>query len=208
MSENEVNNLNPGSILVWDGLIRLFHWLLVIAFSIAYFTQGELFEDLQDKMDGTDLQNLHVWAGYIMAGLLLFRLVWGFLGSRYARFSDFVRGPGVTLNYVKQVLLLHAPRYIGHNPAGGAMIILLLLSLTLTVLSGLALYGSDQGLGPLAAVLANLSNSTVHTLKELHEFFANLTVLLIAGHLLGVVWESLLHRENLTYAMITGRKRA
>lgn len=130
------------------------------------------------------------------------------MGPRYARFSDFVRGPRETLVYLRDVLTLRAPRHLGHNPAGGMMIIILLLSLTATATAGLMLYGADKGLGPLAGLLVDSSDSTIDTIKELHEFFANFTLILVVGHLIGVIWESLLHRENLAHAMITGRKRA
>ncbi len=203
-----MNAPNTAEVTVWDPLVRLFHWMLVAAFCAAYFTQGEPFEALQDRMDGEWLQIVHVWAGYTIAGLLLFRLIWGFAGPRHARFGDFVRGPGVVFAYVKEVLTLRAPRHLGHNPAGGAMIVILLSSLTVTVVAGLALYGADKGLGPLAGWLADIGDSTVDAIEETHEFFANFTLLLVAGHLIGVVWESLLHRENLARAMITGRKRA
>ena len=109
--------------------------------------------------------------------------------------------------YTQQVLMLRAPRYLGHNPAGGAMIILLLLSLTITVVAGLVLYGADKGLGPLAGLLMNSSDGLIEAAQDVHEFFANFTLILVVGHLTGVIWESLLHRENLTHAMLTGRKR-
>ncbi|MFO1420161.1 MAG: cytochrome b/b6 domain-containing protein [Candidatus Competibacteraceae bacterium] len=195
-------------IIVWDPLVRLFHWTLVAAFCAAYFTQGEPFEDFLERIDGEWLQTVHVWAGYTLAGLLIFRLFWGLVGPRHARFGDFVRGPREILAYTKGVLMLRAPRYLGHNPAGGAMIIALLLSLTITVMAGLMLYGADKGLGPLAGLLADSSDGLIDTTKEIHEFFANFTLLLVVGHLVGVIWESLLHRENLARAMITGRKRA
>jgi cytochrome b len=199
---------NATEITVWDPLVRLFHWTLVIAFTLAYFSQEGPFEELLERMDGEWLQAIHVWAGYTIAGLLLFRLVWGFAGPRHARFGDFVRGPRATLRYVKDVLILRAPRYLGHNPAGGAMAVILLLSLTITVVAGLMLYGADKGLGPLAGLLLDSSEAAIHSIEEVHEFFANLTLLLVVGHLVGVIWESLLHRENLARAMITGRKRA
>lgn len=200
---------NAAEITVWDPLVRLFHWTLAIAFVLAYCTQSEWFEEIRDRLLSEEwLQVLHVWAGYTLAGLLLFRLLWGFVGPRYARFSDFVYGPREVLIYVKDVLTLRAPRHLGHNPAGGMMIIVLLLSLTITVTAGLMLYGADKGLGPLASLLANSSDGAIDAFKELHEFFANFTVILVVGHLIGVVWESLLHRENLARAMITGRKRA
>lgn len=199
---------NATEIIVWDPLVRLFHWTLVIAFTLAYFSQEGPFEDLLERMDENWVQNVHVWAGYTIAGLLLFRLVWGFAGPRHARFGDFVRGPRATLRYVKDVLILRAPRYLGHNPAGGAMAVILLLSLTITVVAGLMLYGADKGLGPLAGLLLDSSEAAIHSIEEVHAFFANLTLLLVVGHLVGVIWESLLHRENLARAMITGRKRA
>ncbi|MEF8725260.1 MAG: cytochrome b/b6 domain-containing protein [Candidatus Accumulibacter delftensis] len=192
---------------VWDPLVRLFHWTLFISFCAAWFTEGELFEGLQDRLSGEWLQLVHIWAGYTIAGLLVFRVLWGFVGPRYARFSDFVYRPGIVLAYVRDVLTLRARRTLGHNPAGGAMIVALLLGLTATIVTGLALYGADKGLGPLAAMLAESSDAAIDTIKEAHEVATNFTLLLVAGHLLGVVWETLLHRENLVRAMITGRKR-
>jgi cytochrome b len=192
---------------VWDPLVRLFHWTLFVSFCAAWFTEGELFEGLQDRLSGEWLQLVHIWAGYTIAGLLVFRVLWGFVGPRYARFSDFVYRPGIVLAYVRDVLTLRARRTLGHNPAGGAMIVALLLGLTATVVTGLALYGADKGLGPLAAMLAESSDAAIDTIKEAHEVATNFTLLLVAGHLLGVVWETLLHRENLVRAMITGRKR-
>ncbi len=203
-----MSNDNVTEVTVWDPLVRLFHWTLVLAFTLAYCAQSEWFEAIRDQWVSEEwLQSIHVWAGYTIVGLLLFRLLWGFVGPRYARFSDFVYRPREVLSYVKAVLMLRAHRHLGHNPAGGMMIVILLLSLTVTVTAGLMLYGADKGLGPLAGVLLNSSEGTVRTLKELHEFFANFTVLLVIGHLIGVIWESLLHRENLARAMITGRKR-
>ena len=192
---------------VWDPLVRLFHWTLFVSFCAAWFTEGELFEGLQDRLSGEWLQLVHIWAGYTIAGLLVFRVLWGFVGPRYARFSDFVYSPRVVLAYVRDVLTLRARRTLGHNPAGGAMIVALLLGLTATIVTGLALYGADKGLGPLAAMLAESSDAAIDTIKEAHEVATNFTLLLVAGHLLGVVWETLLHRENLVRAMITGRKR-
>lgn len=195
-------------IPVWDPLVRLFHWTLVISFCAAYLSEGELFEALQDRLSGEWLQLVHVWAGYLIAGMLLWRVVWGFVGPRHARFSDFVRGPRESFGYLKDALTLRAARYLGHNPAGGAMIVALLLSLAATIVTGLALYGADKAMGPLAALLVESSDATIDAIKEAHEAATNCTLLLVAGHLLGVVWESLLHRENLVRAMISGRKRA
>lgn len=202
-----MTNSNTTEMIVWDPWVRLFHWTLVVAFTLAYFVQEGPFEEWLENIDGAWLQLIHVWSGYVIVGLLIFRLIWGFTGPRYARFSDFVRGPREILAYTKDVLMLRAPRYLGHNPAGGAMIIALLLSLTITVIAGLMLYGADKGLGPLAGLLMGSTDGFINATKEIHEFFANFTLVLVVGHLTGVIWESLLHRENLAHAMITGRKR-
>ena len=183
-------------ILVWDWPVRIGHWLLVILFALAWLTG-----------DSEELRLVHAALGGAMVGVLLFRLLWGFVGPRYARFSDFVYRPGEILAYLYGVLTLRAPRHLGHNPAGGAMIVAMLLALTATVVTGLSLYGADKGLGPLAGWFTGSSDTLIDAIKEAHEVATNGTLLLIAGHLIGVVWESLLHRENLVRAMITGRKR-
>ncbi len=203
-----MRTIEANEVAVWDPLVRLFHWSLVISFCAAWFSEGEWFESIDESLGGELLQGIHVWAGYTIAGLLLFRLLWGFVGPRHARFSDFVCRPSAVLAYVRDVLTLRARRTLGHNPAGGAMIVALLLSLSATIITGLALYGADKGLGPLVGLLAESSDSLIDTLEESHEAATNFTLLLVAGHLLGVVWESLLHRENLVRAMFTGRKRA
>lgn len=203
-----MTDLHTQEMTIWDPWVRWFHWLLVTAFTLAYFTQEGPFEELLENFDGAWLQLVHVWSGYLIVGLLLFRLFWGFAGSRYARFSDFVYRPGEIFAYTKDVLLLRARRYLGHNPAGGAMIVVLLLSLSITVVAGLILYGADKGMGPLAGLLMNSSDGLIDGAKQVHEFFANFTLILVVGHLIGVIWESLLHGENLARSMITGRKRA
>jgi cytochrome b len=177
-------------IKVWDLPLRIFHWLLVIAFFIAYFTEDELL-------------TVHVWSGYLIGGLLVFRLVWGFVGGQYARFANFLCPPIQSVAYIKDLIHSQATRYIGHNPAGAAMIVLLLLSLLMTVATGLAVYGADQGAGPLAFI----GNSHEHFWEEIHEFFANFTLLLVFVHVIGVIVESIIHRENLARAMVHGNKK-
>jgi len=182
-------------VKVWDPLVRSFHWLLVIAFFTAYFTED-------------DFLTPHVYAGYTVLGLILVRLVWGFVGTRYARFSSFVTRPQIAWQYLKDTLLLRARRYLGHNPAGAAMIVSLLISLLLTTLTGLAAYGASETAGPLAGWFGNIGEQGEHTIKEVHEFFANFTVVLVAIHVAGVIFESLVHRENLVRAMFNGYKAA
>lgn len=177
-------------IRVWDLPLRIFHWLLVIAFFVAYLTEDELL-------------TIHVWAGYLIAGLLVFRLVWGFVGGQYARFANFLCSPMQSVSYVKDLINSQARRYIGHNPAGATMIALLLLGLLMTVVTGLAVYGADQGAGPLAFI----GNRYEDLWEEVHEFFANFTLLLVIVHVIGVVVESVIHRENLARAMVHGNKR-
>ena len=182
-------------VKVWDPLVRIFHWSLVIAFFTAYFTED-------------DLLQVHVWAGYTVLALVLWRLVWGVIGTRHARFADFIVRPAAVIGYLKDVVALRAKRYIGHNPAGAAMIIALLVSLLLASLSGLAVYGADQGAGPLAAWMSGMGEWGEDALEEIHEFFANLTLILVIAHVAGVAVSSLLHHENLPRAMVTGYKRS
>ena len=186
--------MEQSQIRVWDPFVRIFHWALVMLFTLAYVT-------------GEKPLSLHVYAGYAVFGLILLRVLWGLVGTTHARFSDFVYRPSRVLAYLKDTLGLRARRYLGHNPAGGAMILLMLVSLLLVSVSGFAVYGIEKGAGPLA-MLGGSGEILKEMLEELHEFFANLMVLLVVGHIAGVIAESLIHRENLVKAMLTGRKRA
>lgn len=179
---------------VWDPLVRVFHWSLVGTFFVSYFTEE-------------DLLTPHVWAGYAALGLVLFRVVWGFVGSRHARFADFVYSPASVFGYLRELAGLRNRRYVGHNPAGGAMILALLVGVVLTSLSGIVIYGADQHAGPLAGLMAGSGEEAEHFWEEVHEVLANITVAMVAIHVAGVVVESLIHRENLVRAMFTGRKR-
>lgn len=205
-----------GKTRVWDPLIRIFHWSLVAGFSIAWLT-------------GDDAGDLHVYSGYAVIGLILFRLFWGFIGTRHARFSDFVKGPAAVLDYLKRLGSGKPQHFAGHNPAGGWMILALLISIAATSYTGLKAYGAE-GQGPLAAGTSiELVPSTAWAddddgdegygregngedaedfWEEVHEFFANLTLLLVFIHIGGVIVSSYLHRENLVRAMITGNKEA
>jgi cytochrome b len=185
--------MEQGEVRVWDPFVRIFHWLLVLLFTLAYVT-------------GEEPLSLHVYAGYAVFGLVLLRVLWGVVGTPHARFSDFVYRPSEVLAYVKDTLALRARRYLGHNPAGGAMILLMLVSLVLVSVSGFAVYGLEKGAGPLA-LLGGAPEFFEKVLEEVHEFFANLMVLLVVVHIAGVMAESLIHRENLVKAMLTGRKR-
>ena len=178
-------------VYVWDPFVRVFHWTLVICFTIAYLTED-------------DLLTVHVWAGYIVGALILARIVWGFVGPTHARFSDFVYAPLTTLGYVRDLILFRAPRHLGHSPGGGAMVIALIVLLAATVVTGLIVYGGDQQAGPLAGLV---SKETGESLEELHELIANITLAFIIAHIAAVILASFVHRENLARAMITGYKR-
>jgi cytochrome b len=183
-------------IKVWDPLVRSFHWILVTAFFIAYITEE-------------DLLSVHVWAGYAVAAALSIRLIWGFIGTRHARFTDFVTSPGTAVRYAKDVISRRARRYIGHNPAGGLMIVVMMISLIFTTVSGIAVYGAgDEHAGPMASLFISTGEHWEGLLEEIHEFFANFTLFLVFIHIGGVLFESLVHRENLVSSMINGFKRA
>jgi len=182
------------TIKVWDLFIRTFHWSLVIAFVVAYITEEELL-------------SIHTLAGYVILGLLSLRLVWGLIGTHYARFTNFTYSLASIRHFLSDTLHLRARRYIGHNPAGGAMIFLLIASLLLTSFSGLAIYAASEQAGPLVSVFGNTSDFMKEPLEESHEFIANFTVLLVFIHILGVLAESLIHRENLVASMVSGYKR-
>ncbi|MDH5766664.1 MAG: cytochrome b/b6 domain-containing protein [Gammaproteobacteria bacterium] len=184
---------NTQQIKVWDPLVRFFHWSLVLAFMIAYITEE-------------DFLTLHSYAGYAVLGLILVRIVWGLIGTRHARFRDFIYPPETIKQFIKDTMTLKARRYLGHNPAGGAMILLMIVSLIITSVSGIAVYGAEEQLGPMAGWFSH--GFWGEALEELHEFFANFTLLLVFIHISGVIIESLIHKENLVKSMVTGMKQA
>ena len=190
---------NKDRIQVWDLFVRTSHWLVAVGFFVAYFTED-------------DAMTVHAWAGYLVGALLLLRIGWGIVGPRYARFSNFIYTPGAVLSYFSALLTGHAKRYVGHSPAGGAMIILLMVFLAATVGTGLVVYAQEHAAGPLASFIAHTQQTGVHehgsVLEKLHETLANVTLALVIFHILGVILASFVHQENLINAMITGRKRS
>ncbi len=201
---------NENTVQVWDILVRVFHWSLVGAFVIAYITsEGE--------------ETLHIYAGYAVLGLIIFRVFWGVIGTRYARFSDFVYSPSAVIRYIKSLRSGQPKHYLGHNPAGGWMIVALLIGLFAISISGLKLDAAEDARGPLAGVTVDLSvvkqayadederkgrGQGEEFWEELHETATNLTLLLIFLHIAGVAISGRLHNENLVKAMITGKKQA
>ncbi|MEB4591677.1 cytochrome b/b6 domain-containing protein [Candidatus Thiothrix sp. Deng01] len=169
-------------VLVWDMPTRVFHWSLAASFAGAYLTaESERYRDI------------HVALGYVMFGLLLFRLVWGFAGTTYARFSSFLYPPKQVVAYVRSLFSPQPQHYVGHNPAGGVAVFLLLALGVLVGASGLGLYWEigDEDI-----------------FEELHEIAANLMLAVVFIHIAGVVASSVLHKENLPRSMVTGYKAA
>jgi len=167
-------------ILVWDIPTRVFHWLLAGSFTGAFLTaESEMFRDV------------HVALGYLLLALIGFRIVWGIIGTRYARFSAFAFGPSKVLAYLKSLLTGAPQHYLGHNPAGSWVIYGLLLLGVLAGATGYAAYNEIGG----------------EWFEELHEAVSNSMLVLVAVHVTGVVVSSLLHRENLVKSMINGYKR-
>lgn len=169
---------------VWDRFVRIAHWTLVTCVLTAWLT-GEL------KIESA--QPLHEWLGYAALAVIAARLAWGFIGSRYARFAQFIAGPARTVAYARSVVRGREPRYLGHNPLGGWMIVLLLATAGAASLTGWMSI-SDRYWG-------------VAWVQETHEVFSNVLIALAGVHVAGVVYTSLHHRENLVAAMWTGIKR-
>lgn len=169
------------TVRVWDPLVRVLHWGLVVAFIAAFAT-------------GDEWERAHEVIGYSVAGLIAVRIVWGVYGPRPARFADFVRGPTAVASYLVAMARGRAPRFLGHNPAGGAMIVAMLALLVTISLSGI--------------MLTTATFWEVEWVEELHEASVNAMLALVVLHVAGVVVASFEHGENLVKAMITGRKRA
>jgi len=167
-------------VLIWDAPTRVFHWLMVLCFCGAYLTS-----------ESSRLLGVHLTLGYTMVALVIWRLLWGLLGTRYARFSQFVRGPHAVALHLRDMLRSHAPHPVGHNPLGAISILLMLLLTLAVVASGWVFFTTGA-----------------HGFKDLHEGVAGLMLGVVGVHLAGVVLVSLRQRENLAASMVHGRKRA
>lgn len=167
------------NILVWDWPVRLGHWLMVGGFIVAWLTS-----------ESETWRLVHAFSGSVVIAVALFRLPWGFIGSRYARFVDFVRGPGSVVDYLRSLIRLEPDHHTGHNPAGGWAIMLLLGLGIATGVVGWAMYNELGG----------------EWLEDLHEGLAATMLTVVFIHVAGVISGSLLHGENLVRAMITGHK--
>ena len=168
-------------VLVWDAPVRVFHWLMVLSFAGAYLTA-----------DSERWRLMHVTLGYTMAGLVAFRVIWGFVGTRYARFSNFVRGPAAVVRYVRGLAGGRPAHHVGHNPAGALAIVALMALTFIVTTAGWATYSEVGG----------------KWLEELHEGAANVMLAVVGVHVAGVLIGTWLHHDNLIGAMLTGRKAA
>lgn len=215
-----MNATSPSSVRtmvvsVWDPVVRFGHWALVVAFAVAYLTAEE-------ESGSPDF--LHVWGGYVVGAIVVVRVLWGFVGTKYARFSDFICSPFAALRYLLDLMAGRARRYVGHSPAGGAMVMVLLACLAGTVATGIVAYG-ERGQGPLAAdgaVITAVGHAEENEagggeakgaegksiVGELHGALANITLAVVVLHIFGVGLASYAHRENLFAAMVSGKKRA
>lgn len=201
-------------VKVWDIAVRVLHWSLLVMFLVAY-------------LSGDEESLLHVYSGYGVMSLVAFRIVWGLVGTKYARFADFDYGRTETARYARSLLARKPIHYLGHNPLGGWMVVALLVSLAGACWSGLEAHGA-QGKGPLAESRApGISAAMAHDEEEragrresgtgrtpesrmwheIHEALSNFTVFLVFMHILGALSASAMHRENLVKAMITGYKQ-
>ena len=188
-------------IRVWDPFVRVAHWLLALVVIVDWVTDEPRW--------------MHVWLGYLALVLIVSRVFWGFVGSEHARFKDFVVGPRMVFDYLAGLIRFSSKRYLGHSPAGGAMIIALLVMIGATAVTGMINLAQDEGTGPLATVVSKVERPPrvpgqrrpQLVSKQVHETAANITLVLVVLHVAGVLLASFAHRENLVRAMITGRKR-
>ena len=183
-------NLQP--VKVWDLPTRLFHWMLVTLMIAQWLTA-----------QSSSAMDYHLWGGYAVLTLVLFRLIWGVVGSETARFTGFVRGPNAALDYVKALLRGETPLYLGHNPMGGWSIVAMLV--LLLIQAGTGLFANDDILieGPLYSWV---SKGVSDWLTTIHKLNFNLLLAVIAVHISAVLFYLLVKRENLIHPMLSGRK--
>ncbi len=166
----------PAEVTVWDSVVRITHWSVATLFAITWISE--------------DWQFIHQPAGYMILTLVGLRVVWGFMGTRHARFSDFIYRPIAILKHVRSMLSANPSRSLGHNPLGGLMVVAMLAT------------------GASGWLMTTNTMRGIAWIEGLHEALASITLVLVGLHVLGVAVMSVLGRENLVWAMITGRKRA
>jgi cytochrome b len=167
------------SVLVWDAPIRIFHWLLVVSFAGAWLTS-----------ESEAQQMIHYAFGYSACTLVLFRIIWGIVGTRYARFSQFIKGPAETIRHIKSLMTGSEHSSLGHNPAGAIAMISLMILILLIGLTGY--WSVKEFLGDF--------------MSEAHETISNITLVIVAIHVGAAIIMSFLQKENLVKSMVSGKK--
>jgi cytochrome b len=195
MQQNDEGRPAGETIRVWDLPVRLFHWTLVTLMVVSYFTGRA----------GGDWMKFHFWSGYGILTLLLFRIMWGFVGSTTARFTHFVKGPSAAIAHLRELLGKEGPHDAGHNPAGAAMVLVLIFAVLLQVLTGFFSADTDEGTvsGPLTSLA---SDKFIDKATSFHHFWINVLLVLAALHVLAALIYLVWKRQNLIGAMCTGRK--
>ena len=178
---------------VWDPLVRVFHWLLVACFLVAYIMEDEML-------------NLHVLVGSIVLGLIIFRLIWGVAGTEHARFSDFTYSFREIVEHLRSLMCLRSARHTGHTPAGSVMIFFLLVGLLLLTMSGLLLYSLENSALHAGGLLSSIGLEVSLLIETMHGLIADILMFAVIFHVAGVLVETVLQRQNLMLAMITGYK--
>lgn len=180
--------------LIWDFPTRLFHWALASSFAVAWLTA-----------ESDPWLAVHVFCGYLMLGLVVFRVLWGFVGSHFSRFASFALSPSRGLAYLKEVMAGRAARYVGHNPTG-SLAVYLFLALTLVIgVTGILLLGAEERHGPAAGWFSLAQGDGF---QQVHELAAIVMLVLVGVHITGVLMESRVHKENLARSMVDGHKLA
>jgi cytochrome b len=195
MAQTKHSRVTAGlsAVDVWDWPIRLVHWLLVVLIATSWIT----------SQVGGNAMTYHMWSGYSILSLVVFRIVWGFVGSGHARFGSFVKGPGAVMRYATGLMGTQHPRFLGHNPLGGWSVVLMLAAVTVQATTGL--FANDEIFteGPLAS---RVSGDTSSLLTTIHRYNVYVLLALIGLHLAAILFYLLVKRENLIGAMFTGRK--
>ena len=187
-TSNQPKTVTARTVTVWDFPTRIFHWSFAVAVTIAF---------VSSEADGAAFW-IHVYSGTLLLGFVVFRAIWGVIGSRYAQFGDFVHGPEKVTEYTKELMAFRPPYSVGHNPLGGWMVMALLGVVLAAVLTGM-MTSEDGYVGPLAHIAGGIFG-------EVHEGVGSFVMVLVGGHVLGVVVHGLISRENLPRAMVTGLK--
>jgi cytochrome b len=193
MANSDGDETAPARVRVWDVPVRIFHWTIVGLIATSWVAADQGF------------MRVHLWSGSAMLAFLLFRLVWGIVGSTTARYSDFIRSPRAAFGYVRALVGADKPRHAGHNPAGGWMVVVLLATLSAQVATGLFANDGLKFMGPLAL---QVTADTSDRLTVVHGWLFNFLLLLIWLHVVAVFFYFFVKRENLVTPMLTGKKLA